>query len=136
MTYVVFRPYWNVPPSILRNEIIPAIQRDHGYIARKNYEVATYDGKVVTSGSISDDVLAQLRAGKLMVRQKPGPANALGLVKLIFPNEHNVYLHSTPLRSCSHAPAVISAMAAFASKSPPSSPRGPCAIIPDGRWSE
>ncbi|MGA7293155.1 MAG: L,D-transpeptidase family protein [Terriglobales bacterium] len=96
MTYVVFRPYWNVPPSILRSEIVPAIQRDRSYIARKNYEVATYDGKVVTSGNISDEVLAQLRAGKLMVRQKPGPANALGLVKLIFPNEHNVYLHSTP----------------------------------------
>jgi murein L,D-transpeptidase YcbB/YkuD len=96
MTYVVLRPYWNVPPSILRSEIIPAIQRDRGYIARKRYEVATHDGKVVTSGDISDEVLAQLRAGKLMVRQKPGPANALGLVKLIFPNEHNVYLHSTP----------------------------------------
>jgi murein L,D-transpeptidase YcbB/YkuD len=96
MSYVVFRPYWNVPPSILRGEIIPAIQRDRDYIARKNYEVITYDGKVVTSGSIADDVLAQLRAGKLTVRQKPGPANALGLVKLIFPNEHNVYLHSTP----------------------------------------
>jgi murein L,D-transpeptidase YcbB/YkuD len=96
MTYVVLRPYWNVPPSILRSEIVPAIQRDRGYIARKNYEVATYDGKVVTSGNISDEVLAQLRAGKLMVRQKPGPSNALGLVKLIFPNEHNVYLHSTP----------------------------------------
>jgi L,D-transpeptidase YcbB len=96
MTYVVLRPYWNVPPSILRSEIVPAIQRDRGYIARKNYEVTTYDGKVVTSGNISDEVLAQLRAGKLAVRQKPGPTNALGLVKLIFPNEHNVYLHSTP----------------------------------------
>ena len=96
ITYIVLRPYWNVPPSILRNEIIPATQRDRGYIARKRYEVTTYDGKVVTSGDISDEVLAQLRAGKLMVRQKPGPANALGLVKLIFPNEHNVYLHSTP----------------------------------------
>jgi murein L,D-transpeptidase YcbB/YkuD len=96
MTYVVLRPYWNVPPSILRGEIVPAIQRDRGYIARKNYEVTTQDGEVVTSGEISDEVLAQLRAGKLAVRQKPGPSNALGLVKLIFPNEHNVYLHSTP----------------------------------------
>ena len=96
MTYVVLRPYWNVPPSILRGEIVPAIQRDRGYIASKNYEVTTPDGKVVTSGEISDDVLAQLRAGKLAVRQKPGPSNALGLIKLIFPNEHNVYLHSTP----------------------------------------
>jgi len=96
MTYVVLRPYWNVPPSILRSEIVPAIQRDRGYIAKKNYEVTTNDGKVVTSAEISDDVLAQLRAGKLAVRQKPGPTNALGLVKLIFPNEYNVYLHSTP----------------------------------------
>ena len=96
MTYVVLRPYWNVPPSILPGEIVPAIQRDRGYIARKNYEVTTYDGKVVTSGEISDEVLAQLRAGKLAVRQKPGSTNALGLVKLIFPNEYNVYLHSTP----------------------------------------
>jgi len=96
MTYVVLRPYWNVPPSILRGEIVPAIQRDRNYIANKRYEVTTNDGKVVTDGPISDEVLAQLRAGKLAVRQKPGPANALGLVKLMFPNEFNVYLHSTP----------------------------------------
>jgi L,D-transpeptidase YcbB len=96
MIYVVLRPYWNVPPSILRSQIIPAIQRDRSYIASKNYEVTTHAGQVVTSGNISDDVLAQLRAGKLAVRQKPGPTNALGLVKLIFPNENNVYLHSTP----------------------------------------
>jgi murein L,D-transpeptidase YcbB/YkuD len=96
MTYVVLRPYWNVPPSILRSEIVPAIQRDRSYIARKNYEVTTQGGDVVTSGEVSDDVLAQLRAGKLAVRQKPGPTNALGLIKLIFPNEFNVYLHSTP----------------------------------------
>jgi murein L,D-transpeptidase YcbB/YkuD len=96
MTYVVFRPYWNVPPSILRGEIVRAITRDRNYIANKNYEVTTPDGKVVTDGPISDDVLAQLKAGKLAVRQKPGPTNALGLVKLIFPNEFNVYLHSTP----------------------------------------
>jgi L,D-transpeptidase YcbB len=96
MRYVVFRPYWNVPPSIQRSEIVSAIQRDREYIAKKGYEVTTQGGQVVTSGTIDDDVLQQLRAGKLAVRQKPGPANALGLVKLIFPNEYNVYLHSTP----------------------------------------
>jgi murein L,D-transpeptidase YcbB/YkuD len=99
MTYVVLRPYWNVPASILRGELIPAIQRDRGYLARKRYEVVTYQGKLVTEGDVSDEVLTQLRAGKLMVRQKPGPTNALGLVKLMFPNEHNVYLHSTPSQS-------------------------------------
>jgi murein L,D-transpeptidase YcbB/YkuD len=96
MTYVVLRPYWNVPPSIQRGEIVPAIQRDRGYIQKKGFEVTTNDGKVVTDGVISDDVLAKLKAGTLSVRQKPGPTNALGLVKLIFPNEFNVYLHSTP----------------------------------------
>jgi len=98
MTYVVLRPYWNVPPSILRGEIVPAIQRNREYVATRRYEVTTFDGKVVTDGTISDDVLAQLKAGKLTVRQKPGPTNALGLVKLMFPNEFNVYLHSTPAR--------------------------------------
>jgi murein L,D-transpeptidase YcbB/YkuD len=96
MTYVVLRPYWNVPPSILRGEIVRSIQRDRNYVANKRYEVTTKDGTVVTSGMISDDVLSDLKAGKLAVRQKPGPTNALGLVKLMFPNEFNVYLHSTP----------------------------------------
>ncbi len=96
MLYIVFRPYWNVPSSILRSEIVPAIVKDRNYIANKKFEVVTYGGQVVTSGPISDDVLAQLRAGKLTVRQTPGPDNALGLVKFLFPNEHSVYLHSTP----------------------------------------
>jgi L,D-transpeptidase YcbB len=96
MKYIVFRPYWNVPPSIVRNEIIPSIVKDRGYIGKKGFEVTDNSGKVITSGTVSDDVLAQLRAGKLMVRQKPGPTNALGLIKFIFPNTNNVYLHSTP----------------------------------------
>jgi murein L,D-transpeptidase YcbB/YkuD len=96
MTYVVLRPYWGVPPGIMRRSIIPALKRDRDYVAKNRYEVVTYDGTVVTSGTVSDEVLASLQAGKLTVRQKPGPKNALGLVKLMFPNEHHVYLHSTP----------------------------------------
>jgi murein L,D-transpeptidase YcbB/YkuD len=96
MKFVVFRPYWNVPPSIQRSEIVPAIKKDRDYIAKRNYEVVTTHGALVTSGSINDDVLQQLSGGRLSVRQKPGPSNALGLVKLMFPNEYNVYLHSTP----------------------------------------
>jgi murein L,D-transpeptidase YcbB/YkuD len=96
MRYVVFRPYWNVPPSIQRSETVPAIQKDRDYVAKKGFEVVTRGGQVVTSGTITDEVLAELRAGKVAVRQKPGPTNALGLVKLMFPNEYNVYLHSTP----------------------------------------
>jgi len=96
MTFVVFRPYWNVPPGILRRTMLPAIKKDRNYVAAKNFEVTTLDGKFVTSGQISDEVLAQLQSGKLAVRQKPGPDNALGLIKMMFPNEYHVYLHSTP----------------------------------------
>ena len=99
MKYLVFWPYWNVPPSILRNEIVPKITKDPAYIQKNNYEVVTFAGKLVTDGIVNEEVLAQLRAGKLMVRQKPGPKNALGLIKFIFPNSNNVYLHSTPSTS-------------------------------------
>ena len=93
--YVVFRPYWEVTPTIQRAEIVPHIEKDRSYIAKKDFEVVTADGEVVTDGTISDQVLAQLKSGRLHVRQKPGPTNSLGLVKLIFPNEDNVYLHGT-----------------------------------------
>jgi L,D-transpeptidase YcbB len=96
MTHVIFRPYWNVPLSIQRREVVPSIERDRSYLTKKNYEVVTHGGQVVTSGPISDEILEQLRNGSLEVRQRPGPSNALGLVKLMFPNEYNVYLHSTP----------------------------------------
>jgi L,D-transpeptidase YcbB len=96
MTHVIFRPYWNVPRSIERSEIVPNIERDRSYVSKKNYEVVTHGGEVVTSGPISDEILRQLRNGSLEIRQRPGPSNALGLVKLMFPNEYNVYLHDTP----------------------------------------
>jgi murein L,D-transpeptidase YcbB/YkuD len=96
MRYVVFRPYWVVPASIVHHQIIPALKRDRNYLAKHRYEVTTHNGTVITSGAISNAVLAQLQTGKLTVRQKSGPKNSLGLVKLIFPNEHHVYLHSTP----------------------------------------
>ncbi len=96
MTHVIFRPYWNVPRSIERSEIVPNIERDRSYLSKKNYEVVTRGGEVVTNGPISDDVLQQLENGRLEVRQRPGISNALGLVKLMFPNEYNVYLHDTP----------------------------------------
>ena len=99
MKYLVFWPYWNVPPGITRGELVPKIQKDSDYLQKNRYEIATYSGQVVTDGAVSDDVLAQLRAGKLMIRQKPGPKNALGLVKFIFPNDNNVYLHSTPAQT-------------------------------------
>jgi murein L,D-transpeptidase YcbB/YkuD len=96
MKYVVFRPYWNVPSSIQKNEIVPAVVKNRDYLAKNQFEVVTPRGQLVTDGNVSDEVLAGLRAGKLVIRQKPRPKNSLGLVKLIFPNAHNVYLHNTP----------------------------------------
>ena len=95
MQYVIFRPYWNVPTSIQQAELVPKIRRDRSYLASHGFEVV--DGEdVVTDGVVSDGVFDQLREGRLSIRQKPGPKNALGLVKFIFPNSYNVYLHSTP----------------------------------------
>jgi L,D-transpeptidase YcbB len=96
MRYIVFRPYWNVPPSIARSEIVPHLLKDPGYLGKKGFEITDSSGNVVASGSASPEVIADLRAGKLMVRQKPAADNALGLIKFIFPNDNNVYLHSTP----------------------------------------
>ena len=96
MTFLVLRPYWNVPPGLMRSSVIPAIKKNRNEVVKKNYEITTRDGTLVTAGPPSDEVMAQLQSGKLTVRQKPGPTNALGLIKLMFPNEYYVYLHSTP----------------------------------------
>jgi L,D-transpeptidase YcbB len=96
MQYVVFRPYWEVPPSIIRSEMIPHIVRDPEYLVSKGFEVVDSKQNVVAAGTVTPEVLAQLRAGKLFIRQKPGPKNALGLAKFVFPNSYNVYMHDTP----------------------------------------
>ncbi|MFL5582022.1 MAG: L,D-transpeptidase family protein [Gemmatimonadaceae bacterium] len=79
METVVFRPYWNVTPTIQRNEIGPAAARDPGYLERNDMEYFR-DGP------------------DTRIRQRPGPKNSLGLVKFLFPNSYNIYLHDTPAR--------------------------------------
>ena len=96
MKYVVFRPYWEVPYSITRAEMIPHILKDPDYLAKKGFEVVDSKQNVVSAGTVTPEILSQLRAGKLSLRQKPGPKNALGLVKFLFPNPYNVYMHDTP----------------------------------------
>ena len=96
MQYVVFRPYWNVPYSIAKTEYLPKVARDPDYLSKKGFEVVNSRQEVVASGPVSADVLQQLRAGKLFIRQAPGPKNSLGLVKFIFPNDYSVYMHDTP----------------------------------------
>jgi len=96
MQYVVFRPYWEVPSSIAHGELIPHIVRDPDYLAKKGFEVVDSRQDVVTAGAVSSDALNGLRAGRLSIRQRPGPKNSLGLVKFVFPNSYNVYMHDTP----------------------------------------
>jgi murein L,D-transpeptidase YcbB/YkuD len=96
MQYLIFRPYWSVPYSIARAEFIPKIVRDPDYLEKKGFAVVDSRQQVVSSGPVSADVLQQLRAGKLFIRQNPGPKNSLGLVKFIFPNSYNIYMHDTP----------------------------------------
>lgn len=96
MQYVVFRPYWNVPYSIAKAEFLSRLARDPDYLAKKGFEVVNSRQDVVASGAVTGDILAQLRAGKLYIRQLPGPKNSLGLVKFIFPNSSSVYMHDTP----------------------------------------
>jgi L,D-transpeptidase YcbB len=93
---VLFRPYWNVPRSILRNEILPALRRDPGYLDREDMEIVRGPGDDATRVALTNENLALLQQGKLRVRQRPGPSNALGLVKFVFPNEADVYMHGTP----------------------------------------
>jgi murein L,D-transpeptidase YcbB/YkuD len=96
---VLFRPHWNVPISIQRNELVGDIKRDPEYISKNNFELVTPQDIVVAQDTAGDKLLAQLRSGNLRLRQRPGPKNALGLVKFVFPNEYNVYMHDTPAKS-------------------------------------
>ncbi len=81
LRYVVFSPYWNVPSSIVKNEIMPGIAKNPNYIRAHNMEITGYTGNVPH------------------VRQKPGPNNSLGRVKFLFPNNYNIYMHDTPAKS-------------------------------------
>ena len=96
MREVVFRPYWNVPPSILRGELLPLLSRDPEYLSRHHYEVVRGDGDDAVAVELTPASLGDLRAGRLRLRQRPGDWNALGLAKFVFPNSANVYLHGTP----------------------------------------
>jgi murein L,D-transpeptidase YcbB/YkuD len=95
MKYLVFRPYWNVPTSIQMHELVPKIAKNSAYLTNGGYEIVDGD-RPIPMARVDTATLARLRSGALGIRQKPGPSNALGLVKFLFPNANNVYLHSTP----------------------------------------
>jgi murein L,D-transpeptidase YcbB/YkuD len=97
ISYVVFNPWWETPPNLARQDKLPAFRKDPASVERLGFEVIGRDGKMIDPAGINwadystDDFPFRLR-------QRPGPLNALGQVKLMFPNRHNVYLHDTPSR--------------------------------------
>ena len=95
---IVFHPYWNVPESIQKEELLPILTRDPGYLAKHQLEMVNRRGEPVTGDIRSPAVLEQLSSGKLSLRQRPGPANSLGLLKFSFPNQYSIYIHGTPER--------------------------------------
>jgi len=97
MTYLVFSPTWTVPPTILRNDVIPEILKGPEYLQNKNMTLLRHDGTEVAYSDIDWSKVTK-KNFPYMVRQNPGPENALGRVKFMFPNEFNVYIHDTPTR--------------------------------------
>ena len=93
MRFIEFQPFWNVPPSIARGEVVPRLRRDPAYWDREGFEFVV-GGKVVTA--LSPPLLEETVAGRARIRQRPGPKNALGDIKFVFPNNDNIYLHHTP----------------------------------------
>ena len=94
LSYLVFSPYWNIPPSIARNETLPAIRKNSGYLQRNNMEVVNAAGQPISSSQVNWNA----KPFPYLIRQKPGESNALGQVKFMFPNPNNVYLHDTPAK--------------------------------------
>ncbi len=95
LSSIVFSPYWNIPQSIIVNEMLPILKRNPGYLKSKNMEVLK-NGKVVDPYSIN--WRSYTTSVPLQIRQRPGPSNSLGNIKFLFPNEHAIYLHDTPAR--------------------------------------
>lgn len=96
ISHVAFSPYWNVPTSIIRNELLPKIKANPSYLERNNMEIVS-NGKILNSSDI--DWSKYSLGVPFTIRQKPGSGNALGGIKFLFPNSFSIYLHDTPSKS-------------------------------------
>ena len=95
--YLEINPTWTVPPTILTKDILPRVKTDPGYLDRQNIQVIDREGRIVDPATI--DWSRYTRGVPYTLRQQPGPGNALGRVKFMFPNEHLVFVHDTPSRT-------------------------------------
>ena len=95
---VEYNPYWGVPRSIIVNEMLPELFNDPSYLDRLGYEVTTASGERVSSRSV-DWYDVGVNKAPINVRQPPGPKNALGDLKILFPNKHAIYMHDTPTKN-------------------------------------
>ncbi len=95
---VIFLPYWNVPASIQRDELLPEIRKDRSWVSANNFDLVTQKGEVIEDRTVSDQMLSELSTGRLQLRQRPGPKNTLGLVAFMFPNDYGLYMHDTSAR--------------------------------------
>jgi murein L,D-transpeptidase YcbB/YkuD len=99
MRYVVLNPYWDVPYAIMKREQLPEIEADAAWVARNHFQIVDGQGDDARVVPVTAENVRRLASGTLRLRQEPGPGNALGRVKFMFPNRHNVYLHDTPART-------------------------------------
>jgi L,D-transpeptidase YcbB len=97
MTYIVFGPGWTVPPTILRNDVIPELFKGPEYLEKNNMKLLRHNGSEIAYSEIDWSKISGNNF-PYMVRQNPGPENALGKVKFMFPNNYDVYIHDTPAR--------------------------------------
>ena len=94
---VDYNPYWGVPQSILVNEMLPRLRRDPGYLDRAGYEVSDSKGRRIPSSAVNWGAYGSKIP--FDVRQSPSEANALGELKILFPNKHAIYMHDTPQKA-------------------------------------
>ncbi|HEX7918965.1 MAG TPA: L,D-transpeptidase family protein [Gemmatimonadales bacterium] len=95
LTTVEFRPFWNVPRKIMQKEMLPVLAGNPLWLRRQHMDVLGVRDSIL-GDSVDAQMLAGLAAGRLRIRQQPGPWNALGLTKFSFPNRSDIYLHGTP----------------------------------------
>lgn len=99
ISYLIFRPYWQIPTTLAARELIDPALADSTYMAANQYEIVPSHSDDAAALPPTPERLEAVRAGKLFLRQRPGPLNSLGRVKFLFPNKDDIYLHDSPARS-------------------------------------